>query len=120
MSHKGNFKRLTLVATIATLVMLTVGLMMVYLGSRMVGGIDGYGQLLKSAAPAFLVWRLLMYALLVLAWMGQLRKRVVRWLKEDADGGAESLARLHRLECAVVMLSVVVEVYNLYAAWGHT
>ncbi len=120
MSHKGNFKRLTLVATIATLVTFIIGLMMVYLGSRLAGGIDGYGQLLESAAPALLVWRLLLYALLVLAWMGQLRKRVVRWLKEDTNGGAESLARLHRLECAVVMLAVVVEMYNLYAAWGHT
>ena len=120
MSDKGNFKRLTLVATIATLVTFIVGLMMVYLGSRLAGGIDGYGQLLESAAPALLLWRLLLYALLVLAWMGQLRKRVVQWLNEDADGGAEGLARLHRLECAVVMLAVVVETYNLYATWGHT
>lgn len=106
-----------LVIVIATLVMIVAGLSIVYIGSRMAGGLEGYDRFLSSAAPAFLVWRALLYLIAVAIWFGHLRKSVAQRLMQDDDGGREGLARLRRLEYVAAGFVVMVELYNLSSAW---
>lgn len=102
----------------ATLGVLIFGLAIVYIGSRMTGSLEGYGRFLSASAPAFLVWRALIYLLMVAVWLGRLRPRVMQLLIQDDDGGREGIARLKRLEYVAVGFVVLVELYNLNTAWG--
>ncbi len=108
-----------MVVIFSTLVTLVVGLCIVYIGSRMTGGLEGYDRFLSTSTPAFLVWRVLLYAATVAAWLGHFRKRVVGFLMEDNDGGHDGLRRLRRLEYMAVGFVVLIELYNLNTAWGQ-
>ncbi|WP_146114569.1 hypothetical protein [Pseudomonas sp. MYb185] len=109
----------TAVVVVSIAGMVLLGLLIVYIGSRLAGGLDAYGQLLLSAWPTLLVWRLALYVLLTVLWVGRLRQQVVRWLRQDEDGGVEGYARLRRLEWAALAFVVLLEIYNLNAAWGQ-
>jgi hypothetical protein len=123
MSMKRSSRRMLMqiasVGVTSVLVMIALGLLIVYIGSRLAGGLDAYGQLLLSAWPTLLVWRLALYVLLTVLWVGRLRQQVVRWLRQDEDGGVEGYARLRRLEWAALAFVALLEIYNWNAAWGQ-
>lgn len=114
-SRLGSF----MVIVLSTLAMFVVGLCVVYIGSRMAGGLEGYDRFLSTATPAFLVWRVLLYVAAVAAWLGHFRKRVVGFLMQDNDGGHDGLRRLRRLEFMAIGFVALIELYNLNTAWGQ-
>lgn len=113
------FMRVAMVGVTSWILVILLGLLMVYVGSHLTGGLDEYGQMMLSAAPALLVWRLLLYVLAVALWLGRFRMQVVQWLMQDEDGGHEGLRQLRRLEYAAVAFVLLIELYNLAAAWGQ-
>ncbi|WP_185265963.1 hypothetical protein [Halopseudomonas xiamenensis] len=113
------FMRVAMVGVTSWILVIFLGLLIVYVGSHLAGGLDEYGQMMLSAAPALLVWRLLLYATAVALWLGRFRMQAVQWLMRDENGGHEGLRQLKRLEYAAVAFVLLIELYNLAAAWGQ-
>jgi hypothetical protein len=111
--------RVAMVGMLSWILVILLGLSIVYVGSHLTGGLDEYGQMMLSAAPTLLVWRFLLYASAVALWLGRFRMQVVQWLMQDEDGGQEGLRQLRRLEYAAVAFVLLIELYNLAAAWGQ-
>ncbi|MDR0577985.1 MAG: hypothetical protein LBI87_10740 [Candidatus Accumulibacter sp.] len=98
----GGSRRLSLVLLKGLLVGLTVAALLSVLRFE---NVEDWQRWLTEYAGLFLVWRLLLYALIVWGWIG-IRRRLMVW---DGDE-TETRRRRWRVEIASVLVVVLLEV----------
>src|SRR5690554_5538256 len=85
---------------------------------RLLGGLEAHHSAWQAAWPWLLVWRLSLYAALVLVWWRKVRPRAVARLRRDRDDGQQALAKLRRLELMALGILVLLEATNLINQLG--
>ncbi|WP_111748580.1 hypothetical protein [Salinisphaera orenii] len=107
-------------------VVMTIGIValaaaLTAIGIGVAGSALAWRAWMHHAAPYFLIWRLLLYAVLGGVYLQLWRPRLRSMQAEQADGGAAAHARLVRIERLMVAAIAVVELSNLpdLIGWFH-
>ena len=107
-----------LVAIAVLVVMFLLSGAILAVSVRLLGGLEAYHSAWQTAWPWLLVWRLSLYATLILVWWYKVRPRAVARLRRDHDNGRQALAKLRRLELMALGILGLLETTNLISRLG--
>ncbi|WP_275286855.1 hypothetical protein [Halomonas elongata] len=95
-----------------------VGALIVFIGMRLYGGIRDFQVALGENRHWLMVWRVLFYGGIALAWFRLWRPKILRSIEQDKDGGRQGRVLLHKLERMILIVVVLIEGCNLFIWWG--
>lgn len=115
-SIKGRPLLMGMLGLILTIMM---GAVMVSIGVRLYGSVNGFQEALYGNRYWMLLWRISLYSIVAYCWLKVWRPRVLTHVQNDADGGEHAQQVLVRLERLMLQVLVLFEAYNMVTWLTH-
>lgn len=106
------FNRSIALFLVSVLVLMSVAFFINMIGIHVTGTIDNWRNYLSQNAPYFLMWRLVLYSLMIFGWLWVKKRLIAREYSQDEQSTTVLKQRLLRIELATAIAFVMLEVSN--------